>query len=156
MQQFCKIHRVLLCLVFSISRPVMHQKWHNVPVVKVCSYKTDQKKKRKKTFPFLSVLSDTYKKLLPIKPKPLLYPKDSTILTNSRHSSKADQTSCHPILVSYNFNYQLCFSFACARALTYFLSMISEQLFNRKLIINIFDSCMLRISIMQHILSYLF
>jgi hypothetical protein len=58
------------------------------------------------------VFSDTYNTLLPIKPKPLLYPKDSTILTNSRHSSKADQLSCNIILVSYFFfcfNYQLCF-----------------------------------------------
>lgn len=43
--------------------------------------------------------ADTPKSILPIRPKPLLYPKDSTILTNSRHSSKADQTGC-TILVS--------------------------------------------------------
>ncbi len=49
------------------------------------------------------MFSDTYNKLLPIRPKPLLYPKDSTILTNSRHSSKADQLGCNVILVSFLF-----------------------------------------------------
>lgn len=43
---------------------------------------------------------DTYQHLLPIRPKPLLYPKDSTILTNSRHSSKiGEQLGFQPILV---------------------------------------------------------
>ena len=46
------------------------------------------------------MLSDTYNTILPVKPKPLLYPKDSTILTNSRHSSKADQIGGDTILVS--------------------------------------------------------
>jgi hypothetical protein len=53
------------------------------------------------------VSSDTYNKLLPISPKPLLYPKDSTILTNSRHNSKTDQLGCNTILVSYFFKVQL-------------------------------------------------
>lgn len=48
----------------------------------------------------IQVYSDSYQNLLPIRPKPLLYPKDSTILTNSRHSSKiAEQIGVHSILV---------------------------------------------------------
>lgn len=57
----------------------------------------------------LSVPADTSKSILPIRPKPLLYPKDSTILTNSRHSSKADQTGCN-ILVSTVMSYVSCAS----------------------------------------------
>jgi len=46
------------------------------------------------------VFSDSYNILLPIKPKPLLYPKDSTLLYNSRHNSKTDQNIGDIILVS--------------------------------------------------------
>ncbi|CAF3390722.1 unnamed protein product [Rotaria sp. Silwood1] len=56
------------------------------------------------------MFSDGYNTILPIKPKPLLYPKDSTILTNSRESSKIDQLGGDMILVSFsciNFNYFL-------------------------------------------------
>ncbi len=63
----------------------------------------DRKQKEKYFFSLFLVFSDTYNSVLPIRPKPLLYPKDSTILTNSRHSSKADQTSCN-ILVSSIIN----------------------------------------------------
>ena len=59
---------------------------------------------RKREILFLQVSTDTSKSILPIRPKPLLYPKDSTILTNSRHSSKADQTGCN-ILVSIVMSY---------------------------------------------------
>ncbi|CAF4681621.1 unnamed protein product, partial [Rotaria sp. Silwood1] len=45
------------------------------------------------------MFSDGYNTILPIKPKPLLYPKDSTILTNSRESSKIDQLGGDMILI---------------------------------------------------------
>jgi hypothetical protein len=37
------------------------------------------------------VFSDLNNVLLPIKPKPLLYPKDSTLMSDSHHNSKTDQ-----------------------------------------------------------------
>ncbi|CAF0782326.1 unnamed protein product [Adineta ricciae] len=45
------------------------------------------------------MFSDTLNTILPIKPKPLLYPKDANILTNSRHSSKTDQMVADTIQV---------------------------------------------------------
>jgi hypothetical protein len=56
------------------------------------------------------VFSDTYNTILPVKPKPLLYPKDSIILTNSRHNSKADQIGGDIILVSFLFQLLVMFS----------------------------------------------
>lgn len=49
---------------------------------------------------FSSVFSNSYNILLPIKPKPLLYPKDSTLMFNSRHNSKSDQIVGDNVLVS--------------------------------------------------------
>ncbi|CAF1269382.1 unnamed protein product [Adineta steineri] len=46
------------------------------------------------------MFSDTSNTILPIKPKPLLYPKDASMLTDSRHNSKTDQVVVEPILVS--------------------------------------------------------
>ncbi|CAF0993322.1 unnamed protein product [Adineta steineri] len=46
------------------------------------------------------MFSDTSNTILPIKPKPLLYPKDASMLTDSRHNSKTDQIVVEPILVS--------------------------------------------------------
>jgi hypothetical protein len=49
------------------------------------------------------VFSDSYNILLPIKPKPLLYPKDLTLMSDSRHSSKTDQLIGDAILVGSFF-----------------------------------------------------
>ncbi|CAF0919781.1 unnamed protein product [Rotaria sordida] len=51
------------------------------------------------------MFSDIYNTVLPIKPKPLLYPKDSIILTNSRESSKIDQLGGDMILHEIINNY---------------------------------------------------
>jgi len=41
--------------------------------------------------------------VLPIKPKPLLYPKDSTLLSDSNHNLKGDQITGDTIFVSFGF-----------------------------------------------------
>ena len=46
------------------------------------------------------MFSDSYNVLLPIKPKPLLYPKDSTLLSDSRYNSKTDQNTADVTIVS--------------------------------------------------------
>lgn len=53
-------------------------------------------------FNFVLVFSDPSNNLLPIKPKPLLYAKDSTLLSKSRQNSRSDPTS-GTILVSHHF-----------------------------------------------------
>lgn len=61
---------------------------------------------------------DTYQHLLPIRPKPLLYPKDSTILTNSRHSSKiGEQLGFQPILVRIRIYLYVVCLFVCLSCL---------------------------------------
>ncbi|CAF4666138.1 unnamed protein product [Rotaria sp. Silwood1] len=49
------------------------------------------------------MFSDPYNVLLPIKPKPLLYSKDSTLLSDCRQNSKHDQHSCDTVL-EYTMN----------------------------------------------------
>ncbi|CAF3115487.1 unnamed protein product [Rotaria socialis] len=44
------------------------------------------------------MFSDPSNTLLPIKPKPFLYPKDSTLMSDSRHVSKSDQVTSDTIL----------------------------------------------------------
>jgi hypothetical protein len=61
----------------------------------------DHQEKKMYLFLFTSVFSDSYNVLLPIKPKPLLYPKDSTFMSDSHHNSKVDQMAGDAILVSY-------------------------------------------------------
>ncbi len=73
---------------------MMLQKFLNV-IVRVCfifSLKNNYQL-------FHSVFSDSHNILLPIKPKPLLYPKDSTLMYDSRHNSKVDHIA-DVILVS--------------------------------------------------------
>jgi hypothetical protein len=120
MRQFYKIPHVLLCFVFSISPLVMLRKCHN-DLVKVCYRKPNL---FVLNFLFLfQVFSHTHDTLLPIKPKPLLYPKDSTILTNSRHGSKADQIGCNIILVRFFFVSIISYVSFLDKIKTYFLSM---------------------------------
>ncbi|UJR10356.1 hypothetical protein I4U23_014561 [Adineta vaga] len=90
------------------------------------------------------MFSDTTNMILPIKPKPLLYPKDANILTNSRHSSKTDQIVADTVLVGFRFlSYEFIFSSQLESKL------LLTQIINRKLIIDMFDSCMLRISMLD-------
>ncbi len=49
------------------------------------------------------MFSDLCNVLLPIKPKPFLYPKDSTLMSDSHDSSKTDQIIGDIILVSLFF-----------------------------------------------------
>jgi uncharacterized membrane protein len=91
------------------------------------------------------VFSDTYNTILPVKPKPLLYPKDSIILTNSRHNSKADQIGGDIILVSFLFQLLVMFSLPDEMKKNFSQREV-KQIFKRN--IRIFDNRMLRISMM--------
>ena len=51
--------------------------------------------------PYVSVFSDSCTGVLPIKPKPLLYPKDSALMPDSHSSSKMEHMPADVVLVGY-------------------------------------------------------
>jgi uncharacterized membrane protein len=119
-------------------------KWHNA-IVKVCDHLHIGEKHILFCKFIIQVFSDTYNTILPVKPKPLLYPKDSIILTNSRHNSKADQIGGDIILVSFLFQLLVMFSLPDEMKKNFSQREV-KQIFKRN--IRIFDNRMLRISMM--------
>lgn len=96
----------------------------------------------------IPVDSDSHHHLLPIRPKPLLYPKDSTILTSSRHSSKiAEQIGFHPILVrSICFYLSIGYVFLGETFSPHDVQSETKQT-------HLFDHCLQRISMMDSLVS---
>ena len=85
------------------------------------------------------VVSENLTQLLPIKPKPLLYPKDSTLLTDSRQTSKTENVTNDIILVSSMFEHErIQISFVC------------QSMFNRKLIIDRVNLQFVRVTNIDH------
>ena len=133
MRRSCKMFRAWRCLVCSIFHRVMLYARTNVS----SQVRRDRSNGPVSHLFYLIVSSEVHPNLLPIKPKPLLYPKDSTLLTDSRLSSKTEHLLSDVILVSCLFRSAVSsvLRSACEKS-------IVKIKVNRKIIICLVNSCL--------------